>query len=82
MNNADLDKKKKVATSTAKAELKVEQDKIIDYQAFNSLYFYSKSHFEDDDTQNYLLLQPMYKYFRKIGNTELISAWESKRLCH
>ena len=24
----------------------------------------------------------MYKYFRKIGNTELISAWESKRLCH
>ena len=24
----------------------------------------------------------MYTYFRKIGNTELISAWESKRLCH
>ena len=24
----------------------------------------------------------MYKYFRKIGNTERISAWESKRLSH
>ena len=35
-------------------------------------------HFEDDRTQNYLLLQPIYRYFRKINNTEHIRAWKSK----
>ena len=29
-------------------------------------------HFEDDRTQNYLLFQPIYRYFRKINNTEHI----------
>ena len=49
-------------------------------QAFDSSYFRGKNHFEDDGTQNYLVFQPMYKYFKKIGNTDHISSWESKRL--
>ena len=36
--------------------------------------------FEEDDTQNYVGFQPMYKYFIKIGNTESIWPWGSKRL--
>ena len=49
INNAALDKKK-VATLTAKAELKAKQDKIIKLQELDSSYFRGKSHFEDDGT--------------------------------
>ena len=49
-------------------------------QAFDSSYFRGKSNFEEDGTQNYLIFQPMYKYFKKIGNTDHISAWKSKGL--
>ena len=61
MNNAELDKK--VSTLATKAELKSEQDKILNLQAFDSSYFRGKSHFEEDGTQNYLVFQPMYRYF-------------------
>ena len=60
INNGDLDKKK-VSTLATKAKLKPEQDKIIKLQAFDSSYFRGKSHFQDDDIQNYLVLQPMYR---------------------
>ena len=67
-----------VALAT-KAELKAEQDKIIRLQAFNSSYFCGKNYFEDG-TQNYLIFQPMYKDFKKNGNTDHISAWKLKGL--
>ena len=43
-------------------------------------YFRGKSHFEEDDTQNYLVFQPMYRYFKVIANTKYISEWKSKGL--
>ena len=49
-NNADF-----VATFATKAELKGEQDKIIKLEALDSCYYRGKSHFEDDDTQNYFI---------------------------
>ena len=67
LSNAELDNK--VAALT-KAELKAEQDKIIKLQTFDSSYFRSKSHFEDDGTDN----------FKKNGNTDRISLWKSKGL--
>ena len=33
-------------------------------KTFHSSYFISKSHFEEDGTQNYLVFQPMYRYFK------------------
>ena len=33
---------------------------------FDSSYFRGKSYFEDDDTRNYLLFQPVYRYFTKL----------------
>ena len=33
----------------------------------HSSYFKDKSHFEEEGTQNYLVFQPMYKYFKKIA---------------
>ena len=33
-------------------------------QTFDSSYYKSKSHFQENDVQNYLLLQPMYRYLK------------------
>ena len=43
-------------------------------------YFKGKNHFEENSTQNYLVFQPTYKYFKKIGNTDKILEWKSKGL--
>ena len=61
-----------------KAELKTEQDKIMKSQQFDQSYFRDKSQFEDDGTENYLVFQPMYRYFVSICNTIYISSLESK----
>ena len=37
-------------------------------------YFIGKSHFEVDDTQNYLVFQPLNKYFKLIANTDYVSS--------
>ena len=45
-------------------------------------YFLEKSHFEDGK-QNYLVFQPMYRYFKQIagvGNGNYIYYWKSKGL--
>ena len=52
-------------------------------QKIDAAYFSSKSHFEEDGTQNYLVFQPVYKYFKWIvgvcsGN--YIYFWKSKGL--
>ena len=50
---------------------------------FNSIYFRCKSHFEKDDTQNYLLFQPPQRYFKRIAgirNDNHVYYWKSKGL--
>ena len=49
-------------------------------KTFDSSYFIGKSHFEEDGTQNYLVFQPLNKYFKVIANTQYILTWESKGL--
>ena len=39
-----------------------------------------KNYFEDDDTQNYLVFQPTYKYFEITPTTNIILSWKSKEL--
>ena len=70
-------KKKVLATLATKVALKAEQDKIIKLQAFGSSYFRGKSNFEDDGAQNCLVFHPMYRYFKKISNTERTSPQKS-----
>ena len=43
-------------------------------------YFISKSHFEEDGTQNYLVFQPLCRYFKLNVKTAAISSWKSKGL--
>ena len=47
-------------------------------RTFDSSYFIGKSHFEENGTQNYLVFQPIKKYFKVIANTVYVSSWRSK----
>ena len=47
-------------------------------KTFDSSYFIGKSHFDEDGTQNYLVFQPLNKYFKLITNTLSILSWQSK----
>ena len=49
-------------------------------KTFDFGYFIGKSHFEEDGVQNYLVFQPVYRYFKFISNTNFISEWTSKGL--
>ena len=46
---------------------------------FDLGYFIGKSHFEDG-TQNYLVFQPITRYFKVIGNINMISSCGSQGL--
>ena len=49
-------------------------------EKFNPSYFRDKNYFDGDGTQNYLLFQPIQKYFKTFveGSFTYISSWESK----
>ena len=49
-------------------------------KTFDLDYFIGKSHFEEDGAQNYLVFQPLNKYFKVIANTDYVSSWKSKGL--
>ena len=49
-------------------------------KTFDSDYFIGKGHFEEDGTQNYLVFQPLNKYFKVIANTDYVLSWKSKGL--
>ena len=61
----------------------LDENELKKLKTFYSSYFISKSHFEEDGTQNYLVFQPMYRYFKRIagvGNGNYIYYWQSKGL--
>ena len=43
-------------------------------------YFIGKRHFQAHGPQNYLLFQPLNKYFKIIAKKKYISSWQSKGL--
>ena len=52
-------------------------------KTLDSSYLIGKSHFQEDGTQNHLVFQPMYRYFKQIagnGNGNYICYWQSKGL--
>ena len=49
-------------------------------QKFDSNYSGGKSHFEADGAQNYLVFQPMYRYFKSVGSGNYIYFSKSKGL--
>ena len=49
-------------------------------KTFYLSYFRGKYYYENDGTQNYLVFQPMYKYFKITSTTNAILSWKSKGL--
>ena len=45
------------------------QNELNKLKTFDSSYFIGKSHFEEDGAQNYLVFQPLIKYFQLNGST-------------
>ena len=48
-------------------------------------YFKGKSHFEEDDVQNYLIFQPIIRYFKVntiVNVTDYVLSWKSKGLSY
>ena len=83
MTKTDIDAKltslnRKITANKSKHLLV--QNELKKLKTFDSIYFSSKSHFEEDGTQNYLVFQPMYRYFKVIANTKYISEWKSEGL--
>ena len=59
------------------------ENKLKTLEKLDAAYFRGKNYFDaDDGTQNYLVFQPMYKYFETPikGSTTYISSWKSKEL--
>ena len=83
MTKTDFDAKlsslHKKITSNKTKHLLVENE-LNKLKTFDSSYFIGKSHFEEDGTQNYLVFQPINKYFKVIANTNYVSSWKSKGL--
>ena len=48
------------------------ENKLKKLKTFDSSYFLGKSHFEEDGVQNYLVFQPLNKYFKVIVNTDCV----------
>ena len=47
-------------------------------EKFDAVYFGGKNYFEEDGLENYLVFQPVYKYFEKTGDK--VSSWKLKGL--
>ena len=64
--DAKLSSLNRKITSNKSKHLLVENE-LKKLKTFDSSYFIGKSHFEEDGTQNNLVFQPMYRYFKKIA---------------
>ena len=52
-------------------------------KTFDSIYFRDKSRFEDDGAQNFLVFQPIERYFKitdNVDNKNYVYWWKSKAL--
>ena len=56
------------------------ENELQNLKTFDSSYFRGKSHFEEDGTQNYLVFQPINRYFKVTDNKKYISSWKPKGL--
>ena len=64
-----------------KADHVLVQNELNKLKTFDSSYYISNSYFEEDGTPNYLIFQPIFRYF-KFNNysTVFISSWKSRGL--
>ena len=63
-----------------KTEYLLVKNELNKLKTFDSSYFIGKSNFVEDGTQNYLVFQPLSKYFKMIANTDYVLSQKSKGL--
>ena len=63
-----------------KTKNKSTENELKKLKTFDLSYFIGKSHFLEDGTQNYLVFQPIFRYFKLNVKTATISSWKSKGL--
>ena len=56
-----------IKITTNKSKHLLVENELKKLKTFDLIYFRGKSHFEEDVTQNYLIFQPMYRYFKQIA---------------
>ena len=76
--DAKLTNLNRKVTQNSSKHLPVENE-LNKLKTFDSSYFIGKSHFEEDGVQNYLVFQPMYRYFKTDSSYHILS-WTSKGL--
>ena len=54
-------------STTNKTKHMLVENELKKLKIFDSSYFIGKSHFEEDGTQNYLVFQSLYRYFKMIA---------------
>ena len=82
--DAKLSSLHKKITQNKMKHLLVESE-LNNLKTFDSGYFNGNSHFEEHDTQNYSIFQPIYRYFNAFSITqylEYVSEWKSKGLSY
>ena len=77
--DAKLSSLNRKITSNKSKHLLVENE-LKKLKKFDSIYYRGKNHFEENGTQNYLLFQPLNKYFKVIASTNYVSSWTAKVL--
>ena len=69
--------KKTTQNKTKNLLVEIELNKL---KTFDSGYFIRKSHFEEDGTQNYLVFQPIYRYFKVFSITKYLELSQNGNL--
>ena len=80
--DAKLSSLNRKITSNKSKHLLVENE-LKKLKTFDLSHFIGNSHFEEDGAQNYLVFQPMYRYFKQtagVSNSNYIYYWKSKGL--
>ena len=83
LKRANLVKRLNQKTKSNKSKHLLVENEFKKLKTFDSIYFGGKSHFEEDGTQNYLVFQPMYRYFKRVigvGSGNYIYFGKSKEL--
>ena len=58
----------------------LDQNELNKLKTIDSSYFIGKSHFEEDGAKDYLVFQPLFRYFELNVSTGRVSSWKSKGL--
>ena len=62
--------------------LLIKEDQLMKLPAFDSIYFRGKSRSEEDGTQNYLVFQPICRYFKRVVSSDYILSWKPNGLSY